>query len=84
MRTAIGARTPLCSMTIRAAIGCSLGALVVPGTRAARSISFQMSSAVLISGPPLTIGKTRRVGIQSTVVITKEVFRAVAVLTGKT
>ena len=43
--TPIGARIPLCSMTIRAAIGWSFGALVVPGTIVESTISAQMSSA---------------------------------------
>ena len=41
----MGARIPLCNITIRAAIGCSFGAEVVPGNSATRTISSQMSSA---------------------------------------
>ena len=44
------ARMPLCSMTIRAEIGCSLGATVVPGIDAARTICVQMSSGLRIPG----------------------------------
>ena len=48
--TPIGARMPLWSMTIRAAIGCSRGAEVVPGIFPASTISFQMSSGLRIPG----------------------------------
>ncbi len=47
--TPIGARMPLWSMTMRAAMGWSFGAPVVPGIWAAFTISFQMSSGDLIS-----------------------------------
>ena len=46
--TPMGARMPLCSMTMRAAMGWSLGAPVVPGSFVTLSIWRQMSSGDLM------------------------------------
>ena len=45
----IGAFIPVDSITCRVAMGCSFGLPVNPGTLAALTISFQMSSSFLIS-----------------------------------
>jgi hypothetical protein len=60
----MGARMPLCSMTMRAAIGCSRGAEVVPGTCAAATISSQMSSGPRMCSRHWRKGRPSRVGDQ--------------------
>ena len=44
----IGARIPVCSMTSRVSMGCNFGAEVTPGNFGDFTISFQMSSGLLI------------------------------------
>ena len=58
----MGARMPLCSMTMRVAMGCSFGAEVVPGIVAAARIASQMSSGfrtpAQASRPALSAGSS--------------------------
>ena len=68
----MGARIPDWSMTIRAAMGWSLGADVVPGSLAVPTISFQMSSAFRISGRQFRKGPSPRVRDQLALLVTLE------------
>ena len=49
----MGARMPVCSITNRVSIGCSLGAEVTPGSEVAATTSAQMSSVRRMCGRQL-------------------------------